>query len=104
VLASLGESLAQLFRKADRAALLRWSRYLGRLLLALAATWLLFTGWAVVVAIAGASGVDPSQKATLLAAGISESMNCIAAMIVFLLLPTIVVLVVRRRTGSQRKS
>ena len=31
-----------------------------------------------VGAVAGVAGVDPSQKATLLAAGISEAMNCTA--------------------------
>jgi hypothetical protein len=41
---------------------------------------------------------DPSQKATLLAAGISESINCLAAMVVLSLFPSTIAIVVRVRT------
>ena len=89
--------LVQHLRKVGRGLLRIWSRRLGLLVLALAAGWLLITGWAVAAVILGANAGDPSQNATLLAAGIAESMNCIAAAAIFLLLPTIIVIVVRRR-------
>ena len=90
--------LSQLFRKADRAALHKWSSRLGWFVLGLVTAWFAITAWAIGKAFYSVSGIDPSQKATLLAAGISETTNCVACMVIFLLFPSIVVLGVWRRT------
>jgi hypothetical protein len=96
--------LVQLLRKADRTAIYKWSRRLGFFVIALAAIWAGMTALGVGHAFAGVRGADPSQKATLLAAGISEAMNCTAALLVFLLFPTVVVIVARIRSSPKRRA
>lgn len=61
------------------------TRRVARILLFAPAIGLVFTAYHLISLFWSASGVDPAQKATLLAAGISESMNCTAFGILVLL-------------------
>lgn len=99
-----GVLLVQLLRKVDRAAIHKWSRRFGFSVIALAATWVGLTALGVGQAFGGVRGTDPSQKASLLAAGISEAMNCLAAMLVLLLLPTVIAIVARVRSAPKNRA
>ncbi len=67
-----------------------------------AAMGLLGTALGMIHSFAAAAGIDPSMKATLLAKGISEAMNCtaFALAIVPLWLGPFLVGVIRRRTAA----
>ncbi len=78
VMAALGvATLAAAVVHAVRAE--RWSlAWSVSLVAASPAIGVLFTAVALTRSFAGVAGVDPSMKATLLAKGISEAMNCTA--------------------------
>lgn len=86
----------QLSRGAQVAA-----RCLG--LAVLVGAWGTFTGVVKAFGAIGGESVDPSQKARLLAEGISEVMNC-AAFCAFLWFPSLVALIVlaRKRKAVSR--
>jgi hypothetical protein len=92
-------------RRRERARTL-----LRRLVLACGATLLLSGVFGVIIGLRAAFGAvggesfEPSQKARILAEGISEAMNCTAFGVVAFFLPTLVSLVLFLRARRQART